>query len=77
MLYYKLICLRNLLKLSISEFGIIPLYHTSLAGTTWSNGLIYTKAELELIKDVDLFQMFENGIRGGISGVCADRYIES
>ena len=48
-----------------------------LHGTTWSNGLKNTKAETELIKDVDLFQMFENGIRGGLSAVFGDRYIES
>ena len=65
------------LKVSITEFGINPLYHISLPGTTWSNGLKYTKIELELIKSVDLFQMFESGIRGGISGIFGDRYIES
>ena len=53
------------------------MYHISLPGTTWSTGLKYTKIELELIKNVDLFQMFENGIRGGISGIFGDRYIES
>ena len=37
----------------------------------------YTKAEVELIKNIDLFQIFGNGIRGGISGVFGDRYIES
>ena len=65
------------IKVSITEFGINPLYHISLPGTTWSNGLRYTKVELELIKNVDLFQMFESGIRGGISGIFGDRYIES
>ena len=65
------------IKVSISEFGINPLYHISLPGTTWLNGLKYTRAELELIKNVDLFQMFECGIRGGISGVFGDRFIES
>ena len=65
------------INVSISEFGINPLYHISLPGTTWSNGLRYTRAELELIKNVDLLQMFETGIRGGISGVFGDRYIES
>ena len=65
------------IKVSILEFGINPLYHISLPGTTWSNGLKYTKVELELIKNVDLFQMFEEGIRGGLSGVFGDRYIES
>ena len=65
------------LKVSITEFGINPLYHISLPRTTWSNGLRYTKKELELIKNVDLFQMFESGIRGGLSGVFGDRYIAS
>ena len=65
------------IKVSISEFGINSLYHISLPGTTWSSGLKYTKIELELIKNVDLFQMFESGIRGGISGIFGDRYIES
>ena len=65
------------IKVYISEFGIKPLYHISLPGTTWSNGFKYTKIDLELIKNVDLFQMFEIGIRGGISGNFGDRYIES
>ena len=65
------------IKVPISEFGINLLYHISIPGTTWSNGLKYTKIELELIKNVDLFQMFESGIRGGISGIFGDRYIES
>ena len=65
------------IKVSISEFSTSPLYDISPPGTTWSNGLRYTKAELELIKNVDLFKVFENGIRGAISGVFGDRYIES
>ena len=67
----------NFIKVSISEFGINPLYHISLPGTTWANGLRYTRTELELINNVDLFQMFESGIRGGLSGIFGDRYIES
>ena len=65
------------IEVSKTEFGINPLYNISLPGTTWSNGLKYTKIELELIKNFDLFQMFESGIRGGISGIFGDRYIES
>ena len=63
--------------MSISEFGINPLYHISLPGTTWSSGLRYTKVDLEIIENVDLFRMFENGIRRGVSGVFGDSYIES
>ena len=65
------------IKVSISEFGINPWYHISLPETTLSDGLKYTKIELELNKNVDLFQMFESGIKGGISGIFGDRYIES
>ena len=65
------------INVSKTEFGINPLYHISLPGTTWSNGLKYAKIELELIENVDLFKMFESGIRGGISGIFGDRYIES
>ena len=65
------------IKISLSEFGINPLYHISLPGSTRSNGLRYTKSELELIKNVDFFQIFENGIRAGISGVFGNIYIES
>ena len=65
------------LEVSLSEFGINPLYHISLPGTTCSKGLRYTGAELELFKNVDLFQLFENGMRGGVSGVFGDRFIES
>ena len=65
------------INVSKTEFGINPFYHISLPGTTWFNGLKYTKIQLELIKNVDLFQMFESGIRGGISGIFDDRYIES
>ena len=38
------------IKVSMLEFDINPLYHISLPGTTWSDGLKYTKVELELIK---------------------------
>ena len=65
------------IEVSKTEFGINPLYHISLPGATWSNGLKYTRTKLELIKNVDLFQMFEHGIRGGLSGVFGDRYIAS
>ena len=65
------------IEVSISEFGINPLYHIPLPGTTCLNGLRYTGAELELFKNVDLFQLFENGMRGGVSGVFGDRYVES
>ena len=43
------------IKVSKTEFGINPLYHITLPGKTWSNGLKYTKVELELIKNVDSF----------------------
>jgi hypothetical protein len=35
-----------------------------------------TKVELELLTDHEMLLMFENGIRGGFSGVLGDRYIK-
>ena len=61
----------------ISDFGTNLLYYISLPGTTWSNGLNYTRAKLKLIKNVDLFQMFELDTRRGVSGVFGNLYNES
>ena len=38
--------------------------------------LNYTEVELELLHDYDMYKLFEDGIRGGISQVCGDRYVD-
>ena len=41
----------------------------SIPGLSWAAALKYTKANLDLIQDVNAYQFIELGIRGGICGV--------
>ncbi len=46
-----------------------PCHFFSIPGLTFYAALKYTNVKLELIQDVDIYQMLEKGIRGGINGV--------
>jgi len=37
----------------------------------------YTNVELDLLSDIDMYYMFERGIRGGFSGVLGNRYVKA
>ena len=64
------------IKVSINEFDIRPLYCVSLPGYTWQCSLKYTGINLETLQDKDMILLLENNIRGGISSVMGDRYIQ-
>ena len=49
----------------------------SLPGYTWQSGLKYTGINLQTIQGKDLILTLEIIIRGGISAVMGDRYVES
>ena len=65
------------IKVSSNKFGINPLYCVSLPGYTWECGLKYTGINLQTLQDKDLILTLENNIRGGISSVMGDRYVQS
>ena len=65
------------IKVSVNEFDINPLYCVSLPGYTWQCGLKYTGIKLQTLQDGDMTLLLENNIRGGISAVMGDRYIQS
>ncbi|XP_074035421.1 uncharacterized protein [Leptinotarsa decemlineata] len=44
-----------------------PAHYFTLPGLTWDEMLKYTKVELELLTDPDMFLFVERGIRGGLS----------
>ena len=67
----------KLIKVSIDEFDIKPLYCVSLSGYTWQCGSKYTGTDLQTIQDKDLISTLANNIRGGISSVMGDRYVKS
>ena len=57
----------KVIKVSVNEFGINPLYCVSLPGYTWQCGLKYTGINLQTLQDKDMILLLENKIRGGIS----------
>ena len=65
------------IKVSVSEYGINPLYCVSLPGYTWLCGLKYTGINLQTLQDKDMISLLENNIRGSISSVMGDRYVIS
>ena len=67
----------KLIKVSINEFDINPLYCFSLPGYTWQCGLKYRGMNLQTLQDKDMILLIENNIRGGISSVMGDRYVKS
>ena len=59
----------NFRRLCMDSYKIDPSYVFSAPGFTWQAGLRHTKVELELLTDIDMYQFFERGIRGGVSTI--------
>ena len=70
-------CVWEIIKVSVNEFGINPLYCVSVSGYTWQCGLKYTRINLQTLQDKDMILLLENNIRSGISAVLGDRYVKS
>ncbi len=51
---------------SIGNFSLDPSFYYSLPGYSWDAMLYYTKVELELLSDEQMYTFFEKSIRGGI-----------
>ena len=69
--------IEKIIKVSVNEFDINPLYCVSLPGYTWQCGLKYTGINLQTLQGKDMILLLQNNIRGGISSVMGDRYIKS
>ena len=65
------------IKISFEVYGIDLLYCVSLPGYTWQCGMKYTHIKLRTLQDKDLILTLENNIRGGISSIMGDRYVQS
>ena len=65
------------IKVSVGKFRINPLYCFNSAGYTWQCGLKYTGINLQTLQDKGMILLLENNIRGGISSVMGDRYVQS
>ena len=67
----------KIIKVSINEFGISPLYCVSLPGYTRQCGLKDTGMILQTLQDKDMILLLEKNIRGCIDSVMGDRYVIS
>ena len=65
------------IKVSSNEFSINHLHCVSLPGYTWQCGLKYTGINLQTLQHKDMILLMENNIRGGISSVMGNRYVNS
>ena len=59
-------------KLSLKHYKLDPVNFLTLPSLSWSDMLNYTEVELELLHGYNMYKLFEDGIRGGISQVCGD-----
>ncbi len=52
-----------------NTYGLDALHYYTSPGLAWDAMLKYTKTELDLISDPDMYLMIEKGIRGGVSSI--------
>ena len=57
-------------------YGLEAAHYYSMPGLCWDAALKHSDIELELITDIDMYQMVEKGIRGGVSMI-SRRYAEA
>jgi len=51
------------------EDGLEPLHFYSIPGMSWASAMKLTSAKLELLRDIEMYEWFESGIRGGMAFV--------
>jgi hypothetical protein len=60
-------------KTCLGNYGLDPAHYLSAPGLSWDAFLKRSGSEIELVSDMDMFQFFEKGMRGGTSYI-AHRY---
>jgi hypothetical protein len=66
----------NFRHVCLETYELDPTHYYTAPGLSWDAMLKYTKIRLDLINDVDMYQMVESGIRGGIS-VISQKYAKA
>jgi hypothetical protein len=59
------------------EYGLDPVHCISAASLSWQAMLRFTRVELELLSDADMYMFFERGIRGGLAVVATRHAVAS
>ena len=55
------------MSLSKDYVSLDPVHYMTLPGMANDAAYKYTEAEVELTSDIDMYNLFESGIRGGLS----------
>lgn len=63
-------------SMSLNHYGLDPCHYVSSPSLSWDAMLLLTNIELDLISDIQIYQMIENGIRGGLAQ-CSLRYAKA
>ena len=63
-------------KTCLTSYHLDPANYISAPSLSWDAFLKQSKVEIELISDMDMFQFFEKGMRGGISQI-SHRYAKA
>jgi len=57
----------NIRDVCMKEYKLDPAWYYTSPGRAWDAALKHTKVKLELLSDIDMLQMVNRGIRGGVS----------
>ena len=63
----------NLRKIGKEYYNLDPAHYFSCPGFAWDAMLQMTYINLEIITDIDIYQMVETGLRGGVSYIANRR----